>query len=169
MRIFEPKILILFRLVGKQGWLHVFRMKTIKLQLRSTFKRQSWPRYGVSTTYNIVGICWFCKDVAKCDRWPTYKGGQLHKFYCTKTNKHHSQKLRATLAAWHTNVAKLGSSFKSKKVEAIWHVYFTKFFPTLVEENSTHLPQRYVHLYDHSRLITDKMDSLNLLAPEFYI
>jgi len=37
--------------------------------------------------------------VAKFDRWPNYKGGQIHKFYCTNTNKHHSQELTWNLTS----------------------------------------------------------------------
>jgi hypothetical protein len=32
--------------------------------------------------YNIIGINQFHKSVAKFGRWPTYKGGQFHRFYC---------------------------------------------------------------------------------------
>jgi hypothetical protein len=32
---------------------------------------------------HIIGICRFRKTVANCDFWPSYKSGQLHKFYCT--------------------------------------------------------------------------------------
>lgn len=27
-------------------------------------------------------LCWFLKKVSNCDKWPTYKGVQLHRFYC---------------------------------------------------------------------------------------
>ena len=75
--------------------------------------------------------------MANCDRRPTYTGWQLHKSYCTNTNKNHSQELRETLAATHTNVAKIRSSFKWKS-GAISHIYFTNFLPTYVEVISTH-------------------------------
>jgi len=29
---------------------------------------------------NIIGICWFCKSVANCYKWLTYRGGQLQRF-----------------------------------------------------------------------------------------
>ena len=32
--------------------------------------------------YNIIGIFRFHKIVDNCDRWPVYKGGDLHRFYC---------------------------------------------------------------------------------------
>jgi hypothetical protein len=34
--------------------------------------------------YTIIAIFQVRKSVANCDRWPTYKGGQLHRFYCNK-------------------------------------------------------------------------------------
>ena len=33
--------------------------------------------------YYSMGICWFCRSVENCDKEPNYKGGQLHRFYCT--------------------------------------------------------------------------------------
>ena len=35
---------------------------------------------------NITGICRLRKSVTNCDRWPTQKGGQLHRFYCVQTS-----------------------------------------------------------------------------------
>jgi hypothetical protein len=39
-------------------------------------------RNGVMTMYNVIGICRLHKGVANCNRWPTYKGGELHRIYC---------------------------------------------------------------------------------------
>ena len=30
---------------------------------------------------HIIGICRFRKTLTNCDFWPSYKSGQLHKFY----------------------------------------------------------------------------------------
>jgi len=51
---------------------------------RSTkFNIDKCPSYGVKSVRNIIGICRFYNSVANCDKWPNYKGDQLHKYYCT--------------------------------------------------------------------------------------
>ena len=37
---------------------------------------------------NVKGMCRLCNSLAKCDRWPTYKCGQLHGCNCTPTHPH---------------------------------------------------------------------------------
>ena len=37
------------------------------------------------STYNIIELYGFYKSLAKSDEWPNYKGGQLHRFYCSNT------------------------------------------------------------------------------------
>jgi hypothetical protein len=40
---------------------------------------------GAVIMYNILGICWFLKSVAKYDKWRTYRGGPLYKFFYIKS------------------------------------------------------------------------------------
>ena len=53
--------------------------------------------------YNIIEICRFHKSVANFDEWPKYKGGLLHRFYCSNTkfyvNLHFSNVVASTVAA----------------------------------------------------------------------
>jgi len=38
--------------------------------------------------YNIIKTCWFRKNTANFNRWPPYKGGQLHTcYYISQTNE----------------------------------------------------------------------------------
>jgi hypothetical protein len=64
------------------GWNCPYSIK-INVKLWSRFKTYRWPSYGLMTMCNIIRMCWFHKSVANCDKWPTYKGGQLDRFYCT--------------------------------------------------------------------------------------
>jgi len=34
---------------------------------------------------NVVGIGRFCKSMVNFDMWPTYKGGNLQRFNCTRS------------------------------------------------------------------------------------
>jgi hypothetical protein len=45
----------------------------------------------------IIGICQFRKNMANCDRWPTYKSGQLHRFYCISTLVHQIMLTKETI------------------------------------------------------------------------
>ena len=44
-------------------------------------KHVAW--LGVMVVCNSIGMCRFCRGVGNCDREPNFKGGQLHRFYCT--------------------------------------------------------------------------------------
>ena len=46
------------------------------------FKINNLPTYVIMSMCHIIGICRFRKTVADCDLWPTYKSGQLNRFYC---------------------------------------------------------------------------------------
>jgi hypothetical protein len=64
--------------------LKLYRKHNTKYEIVAKIKHNNRrPNYGVMTLYNIMGICRFPESVGNGDRWPIYKGGKLHRFYCT--------------------------------------------------------------------------------------
>jgi hypothetical protein len=52
------------------------------MKLCPRFKIYRCPSYEVPAKCNLMGNCRFRKNVANCDRWPGYRGGQLNSFHC---------------------------------------------------------------------------------------
>ena len=69
---------------GGGGVINIYRKHSTKYETVAMIQYKWLAKLSrVITTYEIIGICRFPKSVANSDRWPTYKVGQLQRFYCT--------------------------------------------------------------------------------------
>jgi hypothetical protein len=88
---YDTKTIQLFGLANR-GRLKLYRKHSIKYKTAATTQDKQVESFPVMNMYCITGICQFHRNVANCDKWFTYKGAKLHRFYCifitTKATKH---------------------------------------------------------------------------------
>lgn len=63
------------------GRLNLYRKHSTKYETVARIQDKQVATVYSNDVYNVITILQFPKNVANCDRWPTYKGAQLHRFY----------------------------------------------------------------------------------------
>jgi len=63
------------------GRLNLYRKHSSKYETVAKIQDKHVATVCSNDVYNVIRIFWFPKTVANCDRWLTYKGPQLHRFY----------------------------------------------------------------------------------------
>jgi hypothetical protein len=106
-------------------------------KLWPTFKFYRWPSYGVTTmNTRIIQIHRLRKNVANCDRWQTYKSGQLHRFHCSyKTALSSLQIINSyTCVSAECKTKKFQTTFK--KLSPAVFLFLLNSFPPQTNRNS---------------------------------